>query len=318
MSFNRGRATSWVISPTYGGSTASGLLVESTSQGVWAVTLMHDYYRHFLKYSGQSNGDYPNQLGKISEYYTPLDATSYPGQSAGLPSLYCYECQVQSIDPLDGAALQHDLFYSPAMVDTLNTFLQSLQDGKLALSNIYSMGGYWGGGSNQQLWNLIIYHEQGYGDGSANKFTTPQGGSPGDGKCYDKFNESVELPQVQAWFAVANSAQMATTSIAEKPTRIQPNIGSDGQTLTFTGAGTNWTSDSSVSITNSVTGTTTVTAGTWTATSSILATLTVTTGAGTGTFTVTIDGITSPSIGVGAKKKGWYGGMSRLGRLRAS
>ena len=283
----------------------------SSTGGNWPCSLIHDFYRHYLKYSTSLIFDCTSQLAVINGNYTP-DVTPYAGQTNGRPSLYCYEAQIQQIDPLDHAPLQHDLFYSPAMADTINTFLQMLQDNGVSLANLYNLGGFWGGGAEQQLWSVMIYGQQAYGDGSANLYTTAQGGSPGDGKCYDAFNQSVELPQVLAWFAVANGS--ASGSFIEKPTRIQPNVSSPSQILTFVGSGTGWTSGSTVSITNSITGTTTVTAGTWTALSTTFATLAVTTDLGTGTFTVTIDGITSPSITVGAKRKGWFKGMSRLSR----
>ena len=285
----------------------------SSTGGNWPVAWIHDFYRHYLKYSYALINGFSTPLSTIATLYTNTDFPPLPGQTVdshghGRPSLYCYEAQIQQMDPLDLAPLQHDCFYHPEMANTFNALLGCLQDGGVSLANIYSLGGLWAGLSSQQLWSLMIYQQQAYGNGSANKFTTLQGGSPGDGTCYDIVNESVELPQVQAWFAVANLAPTGTFD--EKPTRIQPNIATP-QTFTLIGIGTDWTSDSTVSITNSITGTTTVTAGTWTAISTTRATLAVTTGLGTGTFTITIDGVTSSPITVGAKRKGWFGGMSR-------
>ena len=114
--------------------------------------------------------------------------------------------------------------------------------------------------------------------------------------------------------AAIRAAFTAPAIVKVSPSRIQPNTGSPGITLTLFSIGTSWTSGSSVSIQNSVLGTTTVTAGTWTAISSTLATLSVTTGAGPGTFTITVDGVVSSVAVVGAKRKGWFGGMSRVSR----
>ena len=105
-------------------------------------------------------------------------------------------------------------------------------------------------------------------------------------------------------------------AIRVSPSRIRPRIGPTppGQ-LTLVGTGTAWTSGSVVTVQNSVTGTTTVTAGTFTALSATSATLAYTTGAGVGTWMLTIDGVTSPPLGVGARQKGW--GFARRAPLRA-
>jgi hypothetical protein len=113
---------------------------------------------------------------------------------------------------------------------------------------------------------------------------------------------------------VALSGAAVAASITKvSPSRIPINtLGSaivDDQSITLllAGAGTNWTNGSTVTITNSVTGATTVVKGTWTRLTATSATLVVSTGLGAGTWHVTIDGVVSRSLVVGAKHKGWYG-----------
>ena len=112
---------------------------------------------------------------------------------------------------------------------------------------------------------------------------------------------------------VTIASGLAAPLIHVSPSRIQPDT-IVARALVLEGVSTNWSSGSTVSITNSLTGTTTVTKGTFTAVSATSATLTYTTGVGTGTWQITIDGIDSPILGVGARRKGWFG--SRLAPLR--
>jgi hypothetical protein len=110
---------------------------------------------------------------------------------------------------------------------------------------------------------------------------------------------------------------LAPAAIRVSPSRIQPNQSTPAIVITLAGTSTAWTSGSTVTVTNSITGTTTVTAGTWTRISATSATLAVTTSAGTGTWKITIDGIDSPILAVGSRRKGWTGnGRPRL-RLTA-
>jgi Concanavalin A-like lectin/glucanases superfamily len=178
-----------------------------TSPGSWPVGAIHDWYRYWLKYSSTNWGYLSNHAREVIVYTGPPAF----GQNNGKPQVVAYEAAVEFVDPADGTALEHDLFYAPGMAYTFNAMLQGLQDGSplvansgLSLTALYHFGGDWGGVTEQQLWSLIIYAFQGTGDGSTNQFTTTQGGSPGNGKCFDHQNVSVVMPQMQNWFAGAN------------------------------------------------------------------------------------------------------------------
>jgi hypothetical protein len=74
-------------------------------------------------------------------------------------------------------------------------------------------------------------------------------------------------------------------------------------TIVLLGVGTTWTSGSRVTVQNSVKGATNIMVGTFTVLSQTLATLSITTGAGLGTWTITIDGVVSPPLAVGSRKR---------------
>jgi hypothetical protein len=102
-----------------------------------------------------------------------------------------------------------------------------------------------------------------------------------------------------------------TGGIRVSPSRIHPRVSSN-ITLILVGAGTHWTGGSTATVTNSVTGTTNVTKTSFTVHSATDATLTVTTGGGTGTWKLTIDGLDSPPLVVGARRHEWFVSMSRM------
>ncbi len=185
----------------------------SSAGGAWPVIAIHDAYRHYLKYGTNAYTFYAQHSGQMQTDYV-VDGTPGPaafGQVNGLPAMVAYEAQIQQVDPNNNTALEHDIFYHPAMADTFNTFLQSMQDGdpyqagtNFSWAVLFHLGGGWGGAAEQALWSTIIYQGQAWGSGSSNQFTTPQGGSPGNGKCFDITNESVEMKQVLSWYATAN------------------------------------------------------------------------------------------------------------------
>jgi hypothetical protein len=117
--------------------------------------------------------------------------------------------------------------------------------------------------------------------------------------------------------AAVSAGALAPAITKVSPSRIPVNtlgstiVADQSVTLSLIGVSTNWTSGSTVTVTNSVTGTTTVTKGTWTRLSATTATLTVTTGLGTGTWHLTVDGIVSPTLVVGSRHHGWPGRMNR-------
>ena len=92
------------------------------------------------------------------------------------------------------------------------------------------------------------------------------------------------------------------------PSRIPPRQSSP-ITLRLAGIGTNWNSAIDGHGDEQLDRNDDGTAGTWTAISDTLATLQVTTGGGAGTWKLTIDGVDSPALGVGSRRKGWFGRM---------
>jgi hypothetical protein len=102
-----------------------------------------------------------------------------------------------------------------------------------------------------------------------------------------------------------------TAGIRVSPSRIHPRSTSD-ITLILVGAGTHWTGGSTATVTNNVTGTTNVTKTSFAVHSATDATLTVTTGGGIGTWKLTIDGLDSPPLVVGARRHEWFVRMSRM------
>jgi hypothetical protein len=305
------------------------IATSGTNPGSWPCSAILDWYRHYFKYSTTLWGNFSSQATAIAGYARYDGPTGYAGQVDGLPALIGYEGGPDFNQGSNG--LVHDLFYSPGPYPPYTgygaafaAFLQTLQDGDprqpgsgLQAITITCLGGAWNG---NDLWNTMIWQDQAIGSGVDNVFTTAQGGDAGPGGyglAYDLQNESIAQNAILAWAAVANAgAAPPDPSFTVRPTRITPN-NATARTLYFSGTDTAWSSGSTVSITDSVTGTTDVTAGTWTAVSESEATLDVTTGSGTGSFTVTIDGVDSPPVTVGPRRKGWFGRMSRT-RLAAS
>ena len=57
------------------------------------------------------------------------------------------------------------------------------------------------------MWSQLIWHGQGYGSGLNNFSCTPAGALVGPGGynvCYDRQNQSIAIPAMQAWFEAAN------------------------------------------------------------------------------------------------------------------
>ncbi len=116
-------------------------------------------------------------------------------------------------------------------------------------------------------------------------------------------------------FAGSTSASVAAT-FHVSPSRIQPSLAAPfGATwrLIVAGVSTNWTSGSTVTITDSVTGITNVHKLSWTCDSPTAGTITLgaTTTTPSGQFKITIDGVDSNALTVGPRRKGWFGRMSR-------
>jgi hypothetical protein len=174
-----------------------------SAQGNWSAAALNDLYRHYLKYSSTNIFNITSQEAIINNYTGPAT----PGQVGGKPAIYGYESSIERIDPKANPARNHDIWYHPSYADTWNAWAQSLQDGQPGNPNSgfdliikFNQGGLWGGGTRQQPWGIVVTGAQVAGDGSTNRFTTPQGGLPGDGKCYDQENVSVELKTLYAWW----------------------------------------------------------------------------------------------------------------------
>ena len=299
----------------------------SATGGNWPVPAISDWYRHWLKYSYLNWYNLSSQQVALNAYHGPAAI----GQIGGKPALIGYETNVGSVDPAAGAPLEHDCYYHPSYSLVWDAAAQSWQDGSpstsagtnaicvpstgLDLAIISGIGGEWGGAAFQFLWPTVIWGGQQAGDGTGNKFATAQGGGSGGdlGVSHDLVNNLVSLKTVQTWWSQTSPPPLSSPAMRVSPSRIPPNQ-SNPITLRLSGTDTNWNSLSVVTVTNSLTGTTTVTAGTFTAISDTLATLTVTTGGGTGTWKLTVDGLDSPVLGVGSRRKGWFGRL-RSGRL---
>jgi hypothetical protein len=289
--------------------------------GGWPVTLMFDVMRHYVKYATTIWPLYSSNYGHLQNYTV----------SSIKPKLIGYEGQLQYVAP-DGnsqlAALNHDAFYHPGIADVWNACIGSMQDGDptvpgsgLQLVCLYGLCSAWGY-SGKAMWSTMIYGGQGIGDGSGNLMTAAQDG--GDGLCHDISNVSVEVPAMQAWFAVTNPPSggggggppPGGPGIVVSPSVVGPNH-STPVLLSIAGTGTSFSSSSTVVVTNSITGTTTVTKGTWTASSSTHATLAITTGAGYGTWRLTIDGIAGPILRIGHRRPKWFPGLTLARRFGA-
>ena len=203
-----GATNSWTISPPYSGSTLS-LPIVSTSKTCFNCGEMLDFLRHYLKYSPSNKNLVTGHKSCIQTYYNGPTVDSqgrtYAGQVNGLPGLFAYEVEFQNPDPADKVYLQRDLLYHPEMYNLFNNMLQTWQEGGMNLANIYSLGGFCGGGAAQQLWAAILFHDQTYGLGLNNKFVTPQGGLPGDFHGHDAENQAVQLQSIRDWFSLANT-----------------------------------------------------------------------------------------------------------------
>jgi hypothetical protein len=271
-----------------------------------------DLLRHVIKYNTSFNG--PNgifaSINAAIATYVPCGT-----QPAGfVPSFIGYEGSIGQPIPstvyTSGNAamltdMLHDVQYDPENINAQLAYFGMCQFGGMSTTTILSLCLP---REPPNAWGYYQWAGQKPGYGLSNQFWID------DQLGHDDTNESVLGQSWLNWADVANTSPIPSTITRIAPSRVLPNTGNPGVTLTLLGFETSWTSGSSVSVQNNVTGTTTVTAGTWTAISSTLATLSVTTGAGTGTFTVTVDGVVSRAVTVGAKRKSWFGGMSRTTR----
>ena len=203
-----GSTTSWTISPPFSG-TSNSLPIVSTSDISLSCGEMLDCIRHWLKYGTSNINLTASHKSVINQYFNGPTVDSqgrpYAGQVNGFPGLFAYEAEMQTPDPADKVWLQRDLLYHPDMYNVMNTMFQTWQETGLNLANIYSLGGFCGGSFAQQLWSAILFHDQTYGLGLSNKFSTPQGGSPSDFRAHDAENQAVQLQSIRDWFSLANT-----------------------------------------------------------------------------------------------------------------
>jgi hypothetical protein len=313
---------------------------------VLPMAAYQDLLRHHIKYTSTRNGS----SAPTPACDTAITTTGYGQGSGGFfcprPTLIAYEAAFTTAVPgrvsltskVVRAGLSHDVMYHPSFYDTINAFLQHLQQPGPAgtpgfeyvciegLCGLRQAGGNSftcsDGADNSfvSLWATYIWQGQQAGDGASNKFWagdlggTATGAGGSSDVPHDLDNQSVNGLAYADWIAATAEGAQSDTAVSfhVSPGRIQPSQ-SVPVLLRLTGTNTTWTSGSIVSITNSLTGTTTVTAGTWTQISATFATLTVTTGMGAGTYKITIDGVDSPVLGVGSRRKGWFGTL-RPGR----
>jgi hypothetical protein len=183
----------------------------SASGGAWPVGQIHDWNRHYVRYSSTLQSYLAAHKAAILTYTGP----SAPNQIGGKPRVVAYEFSPEVMDPAGGVQLQHDLFYSPDYARYWAACAQYCQDGGVQSIADYGAGGTWGGLTEQQPWNLYIYTGQVAGAGLSNKFTTAQGGSPGDGlKTYDWPNQSVAGFAFQNWINSANVTPTPPTPVS--------------------------------------------------------------------------------------------------------
>ena len=181
---------------------------------LWPLGAIHDFYKHYLKYSSTLASSMSSQQVYLADYTGPTAV----GQVNGKPGLVGYECAVSQIDPANAVTLQHDLWYHPLMANTANAFLQLLQDGPqpssnqgMSLAMRENIGGVWGN-NGTSLWAEIIWQNQAQGNGSSNLFETVQAGGNGGGEWYDRQNETVTLPQLQAWWAATSPSSVGVNA----------------------------------------------------------------------------------------------------------
>ena len=203
-----GSTTSWQISPSFGGTSLIAASVASTSQPNWSCAHMHDFVRHYLKYSSANRSLGTSQLSAIQSYSGPSvdsQGRSYAGQVNGKPGLFAYEAELQTPDPNARPHLGIDLSYHPEQENSFNTMCQTWQDTGFDLANIYSLGGIRGGNFFQQTWQMILFQQQQLGPGLTNLYITPQGGYPGDFRAHDAQNQAVQLYTFQNLMALLNN-----------------------------------------------------------------------------------------------------------------
>ena len=317
VTFDRGMIAPYLQCPS--SNNVTWLAACSAAQGNLLAAKMLDVTRYTCKYSsGNWAGFASNAAALTTANWSPK------------PALTCYESALQFIGAGISIPLTYDGWYHPEFLNAFNAAYQCMQDGSplvpgsgCAIANHYTHGSMRGNGADLiNLWSIQIMAGQQPGDGSTNLFTTTQAtGATGNNVSNDITNKSVALQAFLNWIGASNSPPSdPTISLRVSLSRIRPGIVSPAAALLqVTGVGTSFTSGSAVSVQNSVTGTTYVTAGTWTAITATLATLSVTTGPGagpgTGTWTLTVDGVTSQTLAIGPRRGGWFGSMSRLGRL---
>ena len=148
----------------FGSDTTWKTAVNTT---LWPLGAIHDFYKHWLKYSTTITSDFTQPQTVLATYTGPAaigQVNVNPITGKGIPALVGYECAIDHIDPASADALEHDLWYHPLMAKTINAYLQRIQDGAMPASgagfsfgSLMYIGCLWGGGGAYQvLWSHII------------------------------------------------------------------------------------------------------------------------------------------------------------------
>jgi len=164
----------------------------------WTMPMIHDFYRHHLKYDLYDQSIYPGHLSAIAKYL-PVE-----GQTTKL-ELVGYEGGTEITIPsttTNGLQLSVDSMYHPDMYDSELAMYQQMQNGGMSLCTLFFLGFY---RHNYRIWPLVTWAGQkpGRGDGSnngaINQFWSV------NNKCNDLVNDSVKLQAFRDWIDSANN-----------------------------------------------------------------------------------------------------------------
>ena len=195
------------------------------SLGNWSCDQIIDFWRHEFKYNTVNPPVYAATKNAINTYTGP----SAPGQVGGLPVQMAYEAAITYVLPPsvpNFTALQHDLFFHPNAIDLQETYFRAIQDGDIntpnsgfAMSQHFSLADPWEGGTLADMFGCNSWQGMLPGTGVGNtatsggtvpqKFTTFQGGQPGDGFAHDYTNDSTFL---QGWLNWADTVNPAAST----------------------------------------------------------------------------------------------------------
>ena len=248
-----GAATGYVNSPTFTNFQAT----TGTNPGSAPPDALSSVAAHYLKYDTSLWSTWSQLLTAATLYKTHGGPPSH-GQINGIPALIGYEGAFSGTNV--NGAIGHDIWYAPGDYPpytgyeaVATAFLQSLQDGSpLAPGSGFAFhvqtGVVYGYNDPNQYWGQLHFNGQPAGDGrgnlystfqgqnllaAPNKFSSAQAGSPGDGKPYDRANQSLSMQAMLDWTAgltpstspivVTLSATSVTATTATLNATVNPN-----------------------------------------------------------------------------------------------